>query len=139
MIILVLLFSFEISAAFRLADNVARTELSTLIQMQFSSILQNLEEGVEDGGNLTRFYSSEVSKNLIRDLKINSRYWEKVETFDGDGQKTYRLRLYSLAEIPEGKFRALMRDSLEKNKISEDLKAKVLEHFDSEIKQFQKN
>src|SRR5689334_3690210 len=81
----------KISAALRLADSAARTELSKMIQNQFSTILQNLEEGVGDEGELARFYSSEVSKTSLRELRITNRFWEKVESFDRDGEKTYRL------------------------------------------------
>ncbi len=127
----------KISAAFRLSDNSARGELSKMIQTQFSSILQNLEEGVTDGGGLTRNYSSEVSKTMLAELKITNRFWEKVQTFGNDGEKVYRLRAYSLAEIPEAKFKALMRETLDKDKIDPEVKKQVLNHFEGEIKQFQ--
>jgi hypothetical protein len=127
----------KVSAAYRLSDNAARSELSKMIQNQFSSILQNLEEGVSDDGNLTRFYSSEVSKNMIRDLRITTRYWEKVQTIDSDGEPIFRLRVFSLAEIPEVKLKKMIRDSLEKNQIDPEVKKQVLGHFESEIKQFQ--
>ncbi len=127
----------KVSAGYRLSDNASRTELSKMIQNQFSSIMQNLEEGVSDDGNLTRFYSSEVSKNSIRDLRITNRYWEKVQTIDSDGEEIFRLRVYSLGEIPEAKLKKMIRESLEKNRIDPEVKKQVLGHFESEIKQFQ--
>lgn len=127
----------KISAGYRMADSAARGELSKLINNQFSSIFQNLEEGTSDDGNLTRYYASEVSKNVLRELKITKRYWEKVQTFDRDGEKTFRLRLYSLAEIPESHYKKLIRERMEKEKLDPEVKKQVLGHFESEIKNFQ--
>jgi hypothetical protein len=127
----------KISSGYRLSDNVARGELSKMIKTQFSGILQNLEEGVDGSGNLSRYYSSEVSKTMIHDLQISSRYWEKVQTFNNDGETLIKLRVYSLAEIPELKFKKLLRETLEKEKAGPEVKAQVLEHFESEIKKFQ--
>ena len=127
----------RISAAFRLSDNSARSELSKLIQTQFSSILQSLEEGVEDNGNLTRNYSSEVSKNLLRELQITQRYWEKVQTFNQDGETAYKLRVYSLAEIPEAKFKKLLQESISEGKIPGEIKKQIMDQFEGEIKKFQ--
>lgn len=129
--------SAKISSAFRLSDNSARVELSKLVETQFSTIFQNLEEGLEDLGGLTRNYSSEVSKNVLRDLQITQRYWEKVETFNSQGEKTYRLRIYSLAEISESKLKKLIRDTLKKEAVPKEIKKQILDQFEAEIKQFQ--
>lgn len=127
----------KISAAFRLSDNAARADLSKIINTQFSTILQNLEEGVGDEGELVRAYSSEVSKLSVRELRVTSRYWEKVQSIDRDGEPTFRLRVYSLAEIPEAKLKKLVREALSKDAIPPEVKKQVLDHFEGEIKQFQ--
>lgn len=129
----------KISAAMRLADNAARSELSKMIETQFSTITQNLEEGVTDEGGLTRTYSSEVSKTVQRELPIVHRYWEKVLTVDTDGEKTFRLRTYSMAEIPEAKLKKMIREKLDKDRIDPEVKKQVLDHFTSEIKAFNAN
>lgn len=129
----------KVSASYRLADNSVRNEFSKMIQNQFSSILQNLEEGVSADTRMTRYYSSEVSKNIIRDLKITSRYWEKIQTFDGDGETIYRLRVYSLGEIPESKLKKMIRESLEKEDVDPEIKKQIQGHFENEIKQFSQN
>src|SRR3990167_2178081 len=82
----------KISAAFRLSDNSSRSEFSKILKTEFSSILQNLEEGTTDSCSLSRFYSSEVSKSILSEMQITERYWEKVKSFDQDGEPTYRLR-----------------------------------------------
>lgn len=127
----------KISAGYRLADGAARTELSKIINNQFASIFQNLEEGTTDEGNLSRFYATEVSKNVLRELRITKRYWEKVQTIDRDGEKTYRLRIYSLAEIPESQYKKIIRERMEHEKIDPEVKKQVLGHFEGEIKNFQ--
>ncbi len=126
----------RISAAFRLSDNAVRTELSKLIQNQFSSITQSLEEGVSDDGSLIRFYSSEVSKNVLRDIRITSRYWEKMSIRDADGEPTIKLRVYSLGEIPEAKLKKMVRETLEKSNVDPEIKKQIQSQFESEIKQF---
>jgi hypothetical protein len=126
----------KISAALRLADNAARAEFSKMIENNFSTITQNLEEGVTDEGGLTRTYSAEVSKTVIHELQIVHRYWEKVLVMDADGEKSMRLRTYSMAEIPEAKFKKLLRERLDKDKIDPEVKKQVLNHFESEIKDF---
>ena len=129
----------KISAAYRMSDSMARGELSKMVENQFSSIFQNLEEGTNDEGGLSRYYASEVSRNMLRELKIGKRYWEKVETFDRDGAKTYRLRVYSLAEIPESHYKKLVREKIQNEKIDPEVKKQVLGHFENEIKSFQSN
>lgn len=127
----------KISAGYRLADNAARTELSKIVHTQFSTIFQNLEEGTTDEGSLSRNYASEVSKNMLRELRITKRYWEKVQTFDRDGEKTYRLRIYSLAEIPESQYKKIIRERMQNEKLDPEVKKQVLGHFENEIKNFQ--
>lgn len=127
----------KISAAYRLADSATRAELSKMVENQFSTIFQNLEEGTTDEGGMSRYYASEVSKNVLREIKIQKRYWEKVQTYDRDGEKVYRLRVYSLAEIPEAQYKKLVREKLQKEKIDPEVKKQVLGHFESEIKNFQ--
>jgi len=127
----------KISAAFRLSDNAARGELSKTINTQFSSILQNLEEGVGDAGEMARFYSAEVSKMTLNELRIVNRYWEKVQSLDRDGEPTFRLRAYSLAEIPEAKLKKMIRESMNKDTIPPEVKKQMLDHFEGEIQQFQ--
>lgn len=127
----------KISAAYRLADSATRAEVSKMVENQFSTIFQNLEEGTTDEGGMSRYYASEVSKNVLREIKIQKRYWEKVQTFDRDGEKVYRLRVYSLAEIPESQYKKLVREKLQKEKIDPEVKKQVLGHFESEIKNFQ--
>ncbi len=131
--------SAKISSAFRMSDNAARNELSKLIENQFSSIFQNLEEGVEDSGGLVRFYSSEVTKNVLRDFKIKSRFWEKIKTIDSDGNNNFRLRVYSLAEIPESNYKKMIKEKVYQQNLDPAVKNQVLNHFESEIKALQAN
>lgn len=129
----------KISAAFRLSDSSARSELSKMVENQFSDIYQNLEEGLADEGSVSRYYAAEVSKNLLREMRIIRRYWEKVQTIDRDGEKTFRLRVYSLAEIPESHYKKLVREKIQKDKVDPEVKKQMLGHFESEIKALQNN
>lgn len=129
----------KISAGYRLADSAARAELSKMVQNQVRNMLQNLEEGTSDEGQSARYYAAEISKNALREFRIVKRYWEKVQSFDSEGQPTYRLRLYSQGEIPESHYKKLVRERIEQDKMDPEVKKQVLNHFESEINSFQSN
>lgn len=124
----------RISAAVRVSDNNARFEISREIQDDMAFILQNVSEGVSDGGQLVTFYGSEVSKNLIHEIKSEERYWEKIETFDEVGAKVFKLRIYSLISIEESELRRAIRSALNKGKgLSPELKKQIDNHMSREI------
>lgn len=124
----------RISAAVRVSDNNARFEISREIQDDMAFILQNVSEGVSDGGQLVTFYGSEVSKNLIHGIKSEERYWEKVETFDELGSKVFKLRIYSLISIEESELRRAIRSALNKGRgLSPALKKQIDDHMAREI------
>jgi hypothetical protein len=61
--------SNRVSALMRVSDNNARFEISREITNQMNFIYQNLEEGVEEGGQLSRFYGTEVSKYMAHGIR----------------------------------------------------------------------
>lgn len=108
--------SARISAASRIADNNARFEISRMITNESSFIFQNAEEGLDDGGQLSRFYGNELSKHVSHGVRQENRYWEKVRSFNQDGDEIYKLRLYSMVSIKESDLKKAITEALNKEK-----------------------
>tara|TARA_Y100000768_G_C23988511_1_gene690520 strand:- start:1877 stop:2437 length:561 start_codon:yes stop_codon:yes gene_type:complete len=126
--------SNRISALMRISDNNARYEFSREITNQMNFIYQNLEEGVSEGGQLSRFYGTEVSKFLAHGIRQEKRYWEKVKTFDAEGEPTIRLRIYSLISIRESDMKKAIRQAInDKKEITKAIKQKIDDHMVSEV------
>jgi hypothetical protein len=128
----------RISAVARVADNNARHEISRNIKNNVAYIFQNMKEGIGDGGDLTRFYGSEVSKNISNGVRTEKRYWEKVQTFDSYGERVFKLRMYSMCSIKESMLRRAISEAHAKNNsLSPEIKQKITEHLSSEITKLQ--
>lgn len=130
----------KIPAVARIADNNARFEVSRVITDDLSFIFQNMEEGVTDNAELTRFYASEISKHVSHGIRQEKRYWEKVETFDSEGEKKLKLRVFSLASIKESDLKKAIKESLDNgNKLDPRLKEQVNNHLFREIEKLGQN
>lgn len=124
----------RISALARIGDNNARFEIARTIVDETNFIFQNMEEGVEEGGQLSRFYGNEISKYVSHGMRQEERYWEKVRTFDENGEPLIRLRMFSLVSIKEGQLRKAIRDTLQKeNGISAEMKRAIDNHITAQI------
>ena len=126
--------SNRISSMLRISDNNARFEIAREISNQMNFIYQNLEEGVESGGQLSRFYGTEVSKHLSHGIRQEERYWEKVRTIDEDGEAIIRLRVYSLISFKQSDLKKAIRRVInEKKQITKAIKEKIDAHMITEI------
>lgn len=122
------------TALARVADNNARHEISRTIVNEMSFIFQNAEEGVENSGELARFYGNEFSKHISSGIYQEERYWEKVKTFDEDGAPKYVLKIYSLISLKESKLKKAMKYALNHEKgLSKEFKAAVDNHLQGQI------
>ena len=126
--------SNRISSLMRISDNNARFEISREVTNQMNYIYQNLEEGVEDGGGLSRFYGTEVSKYLAHGIRQEKRYWEKVKTFDEDGDTHIKIRVYSQISMKESDLKKAIRKAINSNKeMTKAIKKKIDDHMVMEI------
>jgi hypothetical protein len=124
----------RISAAAKIADNNARLEIGRQVTNDMAFIFQNMEEGIGEGGQLARFYGSEVSKHMSHGIQTEKRYWEKVQSFDEDGEKTYKLRLYSLIFIKQSNMKKAITRALAKdNGLTPKIKEEIDNHIMREI------
>ncbi|GAB4416660.1 MAG: hypothetical protein OHK0056_25130 [Bacteriovoracaceae bacterium] len=130
----------RIPAVARIADNNARFEISRQITDDLAYIFQNMEEGVSEGADLSRFYASEISKHMAHGIRQEKRYWEKLQTFDAEGEKALKLRVYSLASIKESDLKRAISDVMNKdNKLDPRLKEQINNHISREIEKLGQN
>lgn len=123
----------RIPALVRVSDNNARFEISRKITNEMAFILQNMEEGVEEGASLTRFYGAEVSKMISHGINQEKRYWEKVLVPGLDG-KELKIRTYSLVSISQGELTKAIRDALNKDRgLDPKIKEQMTEHLAREL------
>lgn len=126
--------SNRISAMLRISDNNARLEFAREITNQMNFIFQNIEEGIGEGGQLTRFYGTEVSKFLAHGIRQEKRFWEKVKYRDEDGDLVIKTRIYSLVSMRESELKKAIRESINaNNEITKAVKDKIDAHMVSEI------
>lgn len=120
----------NLSALGRVADNNAKTELSRMVSNEIGVVLQNVEEGVE-GDNLSRFIGTEKSSLITREINPEKRYWEKVLTYDQDGEKKLRIKMYSLVSIKHVSLKKMVRAEIKRSRgISSELKQRVDNQLD---------
>ena len=125
----------RVSALSRIADNNARLEISRNILNETGFIFQNIEEGINEGGQFSRFYGNELSKSITHGVRQERRYWEKVKTFDESGDVIFKVRVYSLISIEEKDLRKAIKMSLTKKKeISPKMREAIDNHITSQIK-----
>lgn len=126
--------SNRISALMRISDNNARFEFAREITNQMNFIYQNLEEGVSEGGQLSRFYGTEISKLMAHGIRQENRYWEKVRTFNEDGDPVIRLRIYSKVSIKQSDLKKAIREAINnKKQITKAIKEKIDNHMIAEV------
>ena len=130
----------RIPAVARIADNNARFEISRMITNDLAFIFQNMEEGVGEGGDLSRMYASEISKHMAHGIRQEKRYWEKVQTFDSEGERVVKLRVYSLASIKESDIKRAISEVISKDsKLDPQIKEQINGHISREIEKLGQN
>ena len=123
----------RIPALIRVSDNNARFEISRKITNEMAFILQNMEEGVEEGESLTRFYGAEVSKMIAHGINQEKRYWEKVLVPGLDGREL-KIRTFSLVSISQADLNKAIREALNKDRgLDPKIKQQMTDHLAREL------
>lgn len=126
--------SARISSMLRISGNHARHEISRIVVNDLNYIYQNVQEGVDQVGELSRFYGSEVSGYMAQSIYPVEYYWEKVLVTTGYGEKELRFRAYSLIYIKESKLKKAIHEVVNKKKqLSPELKKKIDEHMGHQV------
>lgn len=125
--------SDNLSAAYRIAENNAKSLVSHSIEQRLDYVFQNAEEGTVLGANQARYIGAEASKLTTSSLRPARRFWEKVHVVQENGQPTVQYRVFALVEMPESDFRAAIIDALRRSQgkqgISQDFAKKVDAHW----------
>lgn len=123
----------RIEAAYRVAANNGKAEISKAIEQRLSFVFQNAEEGTSFDATQVRYIGAEASELTSSSFKISKQYWEKVFSVDEHGQTKTFYRVYSLIQMPEPEFKRAIMEAADRRKgkgLSKDFKEKVNKHWD---------
>lgn len=124
----------NLSALYRIAQNNAKSLISSSVEARLDYILQNAEEGITMGTSQARYIGSEVSQLTTHSIRLDHQYWEKVATVQESGQVTVSYRVFALVEIPEHDFKTAIFDAIRASQgklgISAEFAKKVDEHWE---------
>jgi hypothetical protein len=124
----------RVEAAFRVADNNAKSGVANAIEQKLEFIFQNAEEGAEMGADQARYIGAEASSLITSSIRSDKRYWEKVATTQDSGERVTRFKVFSLVSMPEADFKkaimAAVRKAEGKKGLSKNFAEKVDKHWD---------
>ena len=124
----------RVEAAFRVADNNAKSGVANAIEQKLEFIFQNAEEGAEMGADQARYIGAEASSLITSSIRSDKRYWEKVATTQDSGERVTRYKVFSLVSMPEAGFKkaimAAVRKAEGKKGLSKNFAEKVDKHWD---------
>ncbi len=125
----------RLSAAYRIAANNAKAQVSTAIEQRLEFVFQNAEEGTEMDTTQARYIGAEASKLTTSKLHIKDRYWEKVATTTDAGERITQYRVFVTVEMPEQDFKKAVFRAINGGQtsrgISSNFSEKVDKHWDS--------
>lgn len=123
----------RISALARISDNNARHELSKFITSEVGFVFQNLEEAVDEE-QIANYYSSEISKTVLRGMITEKKYYEKIQVNSPREGTSIRVDVYTLIKIKEKHLKRLVRKASKRNdKTSEEVEALISQKLISSI------
>lgn len=124
----------RIEAAYRIAENNAKSSIANAVEQRLEFIFQNAEEGTASGATQARYIGAEASKLTTSSLRLDRRYWEKVATSMSDGQRVVQTRVFVSVRMPEADFKTAVLEAIRKQHgqggISDEFKKRVDEQWD---------
>jgi hypothetical protein len=124
----------RVDAAFRIAENNAKSQIAKAIEQRLDFVFQNAEEGTAMDSTQARFIGAEAANLTTSTLRLDKRYWEKVATTQDNGQRVTQYRVFVTVKMPEADFKRSVLDAIRKQQgkggISADFAKKVDEHWD---------
>jgi hypothetical protein len=123
----------RVEAAFRIAENNAKSSISSAIEQRLDFIFQNAEEGTAMDSTQARFIGAEASKMTTSDLRLKNRYWEKVYSIDENGQTATTYKVFATVSMSEPEFKRAVMEAIRKAQgkggLSSDFAGKVDQHW----------
>lgn len=124
----------RVEAAYRIAENNAKSRIASSIEQRLEFILQNAEEGTGMDSTQARYIGSEASNLTTSSIRADKVYWEKVLIYNSDGQQSVIYRVFSRAAMPEKDLKVAIRDAIQKRQgkggLSKDFADKVNQQWD---------
>lgn len=126
--------SDRVEAAYRIAQNNAKSAIAGAIEQKLEFILQNAEEGTSANSNQVRYIGAEASNLVTSSIRPGKNYWEKVATTLDSGERVTQYKVFSTVVMPESDFKQAVFDAIKKAQgkggISKDFAKKVDAHWD---------
>lgn len=133
--------SDRVEAAYRIAQNNAKSAIASAIEQKLEFILQNAEEGTSITSTQARYIGAEASSLVTSTIKPGKNYWEKVATTLDSGERVTQYKVFSTVVMPEDEFRRAIFEAIKKTQgkggISKDFAKKVDQHWDKFVENVQ--
>lgn len=124
----------RVEAAYRIAQNNAKSAIAGAIEQKLDFILQNAEEGTSVNSNQVRYIGAEASSLVTNSIRPGKNYWEKVASTQDSGERITQYKVFSSVTMPESDFKKAIFDAIKKAQgkggLSKDFAQKVNEHWD---------
>jgi len=132
----------RVEAAYRIAENNAKSAISGAIEQRLDFVFQQAEENTGFDSTQSRYIGAEASKVTNSSLRIQDRYWEKVATTQDNGQRVTQYKVFATVVMPESDFKRAIIDAARaregKGGLSADFAKKVDAHWDQFVKDGEK-
>lgn len=126
--------SDRVEAAYRIAQNNAKSSIAAAIEQKLEFILQNAEEGTSINSSQVRYIGAETSNLITNTIRPGKNYWEKVASTQDSGERITQFKVFSTVTMPESDFKRAIFDAIKKAQgkggISKDFAKKVDQHWD---------
>lgn len=126
--------SDRVEAAYRIAQNNAKSAIAGGIEQKLEFILQNAEEGTSINSTQARYIGAEASSLVTNSIRPGKNYWEKVASTQDSGERITQFKVFSTVTMPEEDFKKAIFDAIRKAQgkggLSKDFAQKVNEHWD---------
>ena len=124
----------RVEAAFKIAENNAKRNISNAIEQKLSFVFQNAEEGTDIDSNQVQSISGEVSRMTTSSIRPENYYWEKVATTLDSGERVTQYKVFASVSMPEQEFKKAVLNAIKKRQgkggISKDFAKKVDKEWD---------
>jgi len=126
--------SDRVEAAYRIAQNNAKSAIAGAIEQKLEFILQNAEEGTSVNSTQVRYIGAEASKLVTSSIRPGKTYWEKIATTLDSGERVTQYKVFTTVVMPEEDFKRAIFDAIKRSQgkggLSKDFAQKVDEHWD---------
>lgn len=133
--------SDRVEAAYRIAQNNAKSAIAGAIEQKLEFILQNAEEGTSINSTQARYIGAEASSLITSTVKPGKNYWEKIATTLDSGERVTQYKVFSTVTMPEDDFKRAIFEAIKKSQgkggLSKDFAQKVNAHWDKFVENTQ--